>query len=176
MNFNLRTYAELGLVLALLAALVWGFSERTRAAGYKADVAVVAKQHAEAVTRSVTAALAVEQANRAEEGRRENAKQEAIDAAKQQTEVAQRELATARTERDRLRERVAAFAAAAKRAAANPAPGAGSPPATSALDVLADLFYRADSVSQELGEALDRSWIAGRACERQYDSLTSLKP
>lgn len=173
MTFNLRTYAELGLALALVAALVWGFSERTRAAGYKAEAAIVAQQHAEAVTRSVTAALIVEKANRAEETRRERAKQEAVDAAREQAKTAERDRDTARSERDGLRADIAAFAARAKRAAQNPAAGSGSPPAAAALDLLSDLFSRADDLSGQFAEALDRSWIAGRACERQYDSLTT---
>lgn len=176
MIFDLRTYGLAAMGVALAAALVWGFAERTRAAGYKADVAVVAQQHAEAVTRSVTAALAVSQTYRAEETRREAAKQEAVSHAQTQTQLAEADAARARGESVGLRADLASYRAAARRAAANSAAGAGVPAGADPLDLLVDLFGQSDDLAGQLAKEADRSRIAGLACERQYDSLNGATP
>lgn len=168
----LKTYGIYALLAALAAAVVWGFVERSRADGYKADAAIIAQQHAEAVTRSVTAALAVSQANRAEEARREAAKQEAVGHAQNQTKQAQADAATAHAESVGLRADVARYRAAARRAAANPSTGTGVPAGSDPLDLLADLFGQSDDLAGQLAKEADRSRIAGLSCERQYDSLT----
>lgn len=43
--------------------------------------------------------------------------------------------------------------------------------AGSAIDVLADLFIEVERAGRELAAEADRRGIAGRACERAYDSL-----
>lgn len=170
MNY-IKTYGIYALAAALAAALVWGFFERSRADGYKADVAIIAKKHAEAVTASVTAALAVSQTYRAEEARRENAKQEAISHAQAQAKLAQKDADSARSERDGLLDDLARYRTAARRAAANTGTGAGKPAGADPLDLLAVMFSEADDLAGQLAKEADRSRIAGLACERQYDSL-----
>jgi len=46
--------------------------------------------------------------------------------------------------------------------------------ATRAAMVLSELFERADKRAGELAVAYDRARIAGLACERSYQSLTSI--
>ncbi|EXF45284.1 hypothetical protein BAY1663_02363 [Pseudomonas sp. BAY1663] len=43
--------------------------------------------------------------------------------------------------------------------------------AASAVDVLADLFIEVERAGRELAAEADRRGVAGRACERAYDSL-----
>ena len=168
----LKTYGLYALAIALALAVAWGLVERSRAAGYKADVAAIAQKHAEAVTLSVTAALAASQSYRAEEARREDEKQEAVRHAQETSRQHLADATAARAESDGLRADVAKYRAAARRAAANPTTGAGSPAGSDPLDLLAVMFYESDDLAGRLAQEADRSRLAGLTCERQYDSLT----
>lgn len=91
------------------------------------------------------------------------------------------EISRARADRDRaaaaagsLRGQLAAFVAAVARpAAGDPAAAGERQAAGSAVDLLADLFGRADARAGELAAALDESRAAGLQCERSYDALSS---
>lgn len=72
---------------------------------------------------------------------------------------------------DRMSAQLRRFLAAAKLRPAEPAAAGGSPPAGTALDLLAELFSRADSEAGILAEALDRSHAAGQLCVRSYEAL-----
>ena len=87
-----------------------------------------------------------------------------------QIDAAQRDAAGARRERDGLRADIDRYRTAA-RAAAHPGTAAAGPPAADALDVLADLFLRADEAAGELAAALDLAHAAGITCERAADAL-----
>lgn len=83
--------------------------------------------------------------------------------------------ASARAAADRLRDQLAAFVSASRRDGQAPGPAAGQRPseqAAGALDLLADLFWRADREAGELAEYADRLRAAGTTCERYYDALT----
>ncbi|QCU53103.1 DUF2514 family protein [Burkholderia pseudomallei] len=68
---------------------------------------------------------------------------------------------------DGLRKQVAVLIERAKHSAV-----VGGVPATGdALDLLADVFGRADARAGELASIADRRGIAGRQCERSYDAL-----
>ncbi|MGW8408442.1 DUF2514 family protein, partial [Streptomyces albidoflavus] len=70
---------------------------------------------------------------------------------------------------DGLRKQVAALIAEVRRAGAT----SGSTTAGDPLDLLADLFGRADERAGELARIADERGIAGRQCERAYDALSS---
>jgi hypothetical protein len=118
------------------------------------------------------AALQQSQANAAETTRRQAQQKEAQDAHDQELARAQRDAAAAHVAAGRLSSQLAAFTAAS-RAAGNPGAVANGQAGTTPLDLLADLFSRADGEAGILAEALDRSYAAGRQCERSYESLTA---
>ncbi|NTX27667.1 DUF2514 family protein [Burkholderia pyrrocinia] len=66
-----------------------------------------------------------------------------------------------------LRKQVAALVADIRRAGAS----TGSTSAGDALDLLADVFGRADEAAGEFARIADERGIAGRQCERSYDAL-----
>ncbi|AAT38382.1 gp23 [Burkholderia phage BcepC6B] len=107
-------------------------------------------------------------AARAEEQRRTAAQSEnAKDANKQRT-AALADAFAARAAAGSLQQRVDQLVAAAR----HPAASTGSPAAGDALDLLADVFGRADERAGELAAYADAARIAGRQCERDYDALT----
>ncbi|CAM2177563.1 DUF2514 family protein [Burkholderia cepacia] len=99
--------------------------------------------------------------------RRLAAQQEiATDAAKERDQAAA-DAAVAGAAADGLRRQVAALVADVRRAGA----AAGSPATGDALDLLADVFGRADERAGDLAKIADERGIAGRQCERSYDAL-----
>ena len=86
-------------------------------------------------------------------------------------DVARRDAVGARAERDGLRADLARFRAAARAASHSCTASAGSA-ASDALDLLADLFSRADETAGELAAAFDLAHAAGISCQRSYDALT----
>ncbi|AOI60381.1 DUF2514 family protein [Burkholderia diffusa] len=153
------TWFDPRLWLALIAAVVVG-----AAAGYS-------KGHRDA-DQSTTVADQARQIDhlrdeRDEYGRRLAAQQEvATDAAKERDQ-ARADAAVADGVADGLRKQVAALVADARRAGA----AAGSPATGDALNLLADLFGRADERAGELAKIADERGIAGQQCERSYDAL-----
>ncbi|WP_175712574.1 DUF2514 family protein [Burkholderia ambifaria] len=118
--------------------------------------------------RTTTAVAQAEQiaainAARAEEQRRTAAQQEIAKDANQQRTAALADAFAARAAAGSLQQRVAA--------ARHPAASAGSPAAGDALDLLAELFGRADERAGELAKIADERGIAGQQCERSYDAL-----
>lgn len=87
-----------------------------------------------------------------------------------QIDAAHRDAAGARRERDGLRADLDRYRTAA-RAAAHPGSTSAGPPAEEAIDVLSDLFLRADEAAGELAQAFDLAHAAGITCERAADSL-----
>lgn len=85
-------------------------------------------------------------------------------------DAARRDAAGARRERDGLRADLGHYRAAA-RAAANSCAAAAGETTGAAVDLLAELFSRADEAAGELAQALDLAHAAGRTCERAADSL-----
>ncbi|KWE55960.1 MULTISPECIES: DUF2514 family protein [Burkholderia] len=106
--------------------------------------------------------------NERNEFRRRLAAQEEIatDAAKQRDQAAA-DAAVAGAAADGLRRQVAALVADARRAGA----AIGGPATGNALDLLAEVFGRADERARELAKIADERGIAGQQCERSYDAL-----
>lgn len=106
---------------------------------------------------------------RAEDNRRTNALLEALNAASADLAkaTADRDLALAAS--DSLQQRAQALAASC--VARGPVAPSASPPAPSPGHLLADMLGRLDRAAGEIAAHADRAMIAGRACERAYDSL-----
>ena len=107
---------------------------------------------------------------------RRKAEQELIDAQETHaTEVAsiRSELDAARTagrvESGRVRDAARAYAQRAGQVCADTTAAELRASAADALDVLADVFGRAEQRATELAGQADDRGIAGRACEREYD-------
>lgn len=165
--FGLSTVAikaiGIGLaVLALMGAFAW-FVHSEREIG------------AQQVRSEVAAATAAQKAaDEAETQRRVTAQQEVVRDAQLQASAARADAARADGARDALRVQLAGFVAANRRPA-DPASAAGGAPASDALDVLADMFSRADQRAGELAKIADERGAAGLACQRSYDALTAGK-
>lgn len=155
------------LVLALLGVIA---TQTVRLAGARADLAAArADMAAERERHAVASANAV-QAARDEEQRRVKAQEGVIHAQAEEVAIARAAAAAASDAAERLRDR---FAAAARRspAACYPAAAIASAPATTAIDMLADVQRRLDEAAGTLGQYADAARIAGFACERSYDAL-----
>jgi hypothetical protein len=110
-------------------------------------------------------------ANQQEGARRVFRQTEAIHAQVLKTEAAAASADRARRERDGLRSDLAAVVAAAT--GPHPAAAAQCPTAQPAVAVLAGLLDRVTEEREELARFADRAWLAGEACQRSYDALTS---
>jgi hypothetical protein len=112
-----------------------------------------------------------------EEAKRRKAEKDLTDA--QQAHA--QSVAAMQLDLDRARDRAAAVgvrdatASAAQRARAQ-CPGAApsnvGTPAGDPIGVLADVLGRADARAGVLADLADRRYVAGRACEREYDKLS----
>jgi hypothetical protein len=91
-------------------------------------------------------------------------------------DTAQRDAAAARTAADSLRTDLAHYRRAATRTTAHPGAAAVGASAGDAIDLLSDLFTRADARAGELAAAADRAHAAGTTCERAYDALRTPQP
>lgn len=115
------------------------------------------------------ARLAAVEAARAEEQRRTAAQMEIANDASNQRDQARVDAAAAASAADGLRKQVAVLVAAGR----CPAAVAGSAPAGDPIGVLADVLGRADERAGVLASIADERGIAGRACERAYDALST---
>lgn len=118
------------------------------------------------------AALREAAANAAETERRLRAQKEAQDVHEKAMAQARADAAAANAAAGRLRHQLAAFSAAHRGATSNPAPVSDSPPAESALDLLAGLLSGSAAALTELAAFADAAHAAGKQCEREHDSLT----
>lgn len=155
-------------LLVLVAAIGWQSvrlaDSKSETAAARADLAAYRTTAAENVALALRAA-------RTEEARLQENNRKAVDAAKNETTVARADAVRAESTADRLSRQLAAYRAAVRRASEDPAAGGGSPPADTALDLLADLLSGSAKVLVELGKFADASHIAGRTCERIADQL-----
>ena len=126
---------------------------------------------AEQAERLADAERAYTELARAEELRRQAAINEVTTNAQTEIDRARADAAAAHAAADSLRDQAKRLAAAAGKTCGNPSPATAGKAAGSAGLVLADVLGRADDAAGELAAALDRSRIAGLACERAYDAL-----
>ncbi|KWI43553.1 DUF2514 family protein [Burkholderia stagnalis] len=107
-------------------------------------------------------------AERDEFRRRSAAQQEIATHAAKERDQARVDADAAASAADGLRRQVAALVADARHSAAS----TGGSSAGDALELLADVFGRADARAGELAKIADERGIAGQQCERSYDALT----
>jgi len=98
--------------------------------------------------------------------------QDNLNATQAQLDAEHANAAGAAHARDALRVQLNAYVRAYARPS-DPAASAAGTPAGDPVGVLADVLDRADARAGELADFADRSRIAGLACERAYDALTS---
>jgi len=173
LGLSFRGWVWLGIVLATVA-LWWG--AHALVTGYLEQRDAIAREEGRAEIRAaweLQVAAAQEIEERKEAARR--VAQETADAEHSQALAAARsDAARAAGAAERLRAQLAAFVAAAGRqtgqgaAAPSAGPGVqGSDP----LDLLANLFSRADREAGELAEYADTLRATGQRCERAYDAI-----
>ena len=173
-----RLYAEIaaaGVLLSLVGGQTWRLhSEQAKSAKAELATQQVLTKWNKQVAEGVRVAFVASEAARVEEARREAARKENVD-------EAQRMVARSRADRvaaDGAHERLLDWAATAGRAAdrgqggRDPVPAQGSPPASGAGLLLADVLGRADARAGVLAAYADEARTAGLACERAYDALT----
>ena len=161
-----KTIAAAVLLAALVALASWWHLSRVHAAeqAVHAHYAVVLGE-----IRDKTAAAA--QAFRAAEKEWQTRFDKEARDGQDRIDAARRDAAGARAAADGLRATLARYRSAA-RAAQDSGTASTGPAAGDALDLLADLFSRADETAGELAAALDLSHSAGVTCQRAYDALT----
>lgn len=167
-DFTLRSAVLVGVIVALGGSIM-AYGSHREAQGAARVQALWDQQK----LAQQGVAIAAQQDNATETKRRINAQKEVIRVQAQQLAKAMDDNATLRSIGERLRSQSARYLAAHGRGPSGhpDAPSAGSA-AGSAAVVFSDLFSRADQAAGDLAEALERSRIAGLACERSYDALT----
>lgn len=164
----------------LIAALVGGIALAIQGYGqrrYKAGQGEVQGRWNAEKVQTQAEALKAQAANAAETARRNRAQQDAIHERDKKLAAALADADALRSTGVRLRADLAAFVASHRGGPGrDPALASGGEAASDALDLLADVFSRADDTAGELAQALDQSYLAGLTCERSYTSLTKAKP
>ncbi len=160
------------LIAGLLVALG---AQQMRVDHAHAETAQVREKFATAQKNAAEAAQKAEEDARAEETRREAEKEKVIDEANAQTAVAQAAAASAADAAASLRNRLALYTAAIRKATSDSGSPSASPSKRGAdpLDMLAGVLTRADDTAGELAAYADRLRIAGQACESYADGLQS---
>jgi hypothetical protein len=147
-----------------------GYAVRDNAA--KAEIAECNRAAAEAVAAALRTARQAEADYRAREALTTRKQQEAIDAAHHETRAALADRDRVRLLLERLRNAQRAAPGGGDAAPGSAAAGASAP--TGIPDHLpADLLGRIGLAAAELAEHADAARIAGRACERAYDAVTT---
>lgn len=157
------------ILVAGLSACVYGYGRHQREAGRQE---VQAKWDADRVIQQ-QAALKAQADNASETQRRLSAQQEIMNETTAQLNRARADADAARNAGDRLRAQLAAYVASADRGtSSNSTARPPGPPASTPVDLLADMFRSSDEAAGIMAAALDAARAAGLACERQYDALT----
>jgi hypothetical protein len=161
------------LVLGLLAAASVAIHKYGNGR-YEAGKAEVTAKWNAAIVKQQAQALADSQTNARETLRRMERQQEAQRETDQEIEHYKLAAVAADSERSRVLKRADQLvAAAARRAASNPASGSVSAPPASPAGVLADMYRRTDSFAEVSGRYADALRRAVNQCNRDYDSLSA---
>ncbi|WP_080559445.1 DUF2514 family protein [Variovorax paradoxus] len=161
------------LCLGLAGALLTAGVERTRAASARAEASTARKDLAEfRATQAESGRLAERAARNTEQTWRARV-DGVIQDGQKQIAAARADAASAADAERRLRTQLAAFRAAVRTASTAPTPAEGGAAAADPLDLLADLFGRADARAGELARIADERGAAGTTCERHADATES---
>lgn len=165
----------LGVLLLVLLGAWGGYAWRDATA--TAELAECRRLHAADRAAAASAARAAESTHRTTEARRAQALQEITDAAYLDATTARADADRVRAALERLRRLYHHPAAPAPAgggdAAAHPTLAAGSPPALTTAHLPADLLGRLGGAAGELAAHADAARIAGLACQRAYQALTT---
>ncbi|GER16670.1 DUF2514 family protein [Variovorax boronicumulans] len=160
-------------LLLALAVGGWGVGcvERTRAAGARKDASTAQKDLAEYRATQAESARAAERAARNQEQNWRSRVDEVIQDGQQKIAGYRAAADRAGASERRVREQLAAYRAAVRSATAAPPVAGGGAPTTDPLDLLSDLFGRADARAGELARIADQRGAAGAVCERHADAV-----
>jgi len=159
------------LGLALLGAILTNCTTHNRLQAERLAYATTKAQHAELLAAAEQLRAQTETARRKAEQELTNAQQaHAQEVAALHLDL-DRARAAGRVASQQLRDAAAAAAQRARAQCAGPAAADLGTPAGDPIGVLADVLGRADARAGELADIADRRYIAGRACEREYDAL-----
>jgi len=156
------------IVLAGLLALL-GLQTK-RLADQRADTAAARTELAELRATAAESGRLAERAQRTLEQTWRIRVDGVIKDGQKQLAAAQADAATAVDAAHELHTQLAAYRAAVRAASAAPAAATGGPPAADPLDLLADLFGRADARAGELARIADDRGAAGAICQRYVDA------
>jgi hypothetical protein len=165
-------YARLA-ALAVAVLLILGIGWKAHHMGVVAGRAEVQQRWDAERQRQTAQALAESQSNARETLRRLERQQEAQRVHDQEIFAARNDAATARVSADSLRQWAEGIAAAARRAASNPATSDNREAAADSARVLADVLRKSDERAGVLAEYADAARIAGQQCVRAYEALTA---
>lgn len=169
-------WARYGAVAALAAAATWYGPAQVQKTRLEARIATIqGDRQAELQAASDAAYQASEAYRLAEQAWAQKLNEVIADAQtqRQAAALAAARAAAADATAGRLRGQLDAFTAAVRRRATeDPGPAGGGTTTGTALDLLAELFRRADARAGELARYADDARIAGLACERSYDVLS----
>jgi len=163
---DLKNLLLWALGLGFVAALATAGIERTRAAGARADAATARKELADLRATAAESGRLAERAARNTEQTWRSRVDGVIQDGQKQLAAARADAATAVDAARELHGQLAAYRAAVRAATKAPTAAAGRSPASDPLDLLADLFGRADARAGELARIADERGTAGTLCER----------
>lgn len=169
---DLKTPLLWALGLGLVAALGVAGIERTRAAGARTDAADARRELAEYRATAAESGRLAERAQRTQEQIWRTRVDGVIQDGQQKIAAARADADAAGRAARGLRDQLTAFRAAVRAASAAPVVAERGTPAADPLDLLADLFGRADTRAGDLARVADERGTAGAICERHADAVS----
>jgi hypothetical protein len=167
---DLKTPLLCVLCMGLAAALAIAGIERTRGASARTDAAKARQELAEYRATAAESGRLAERAQRTLEQTWRMRVEGVIQDGQQQIAAARADADRAGAAALQLQQQLTAYRAAVRAASAAPATTEGRAPAADPLDLLADLFGRADDRAGDLARIADERGAAGTICERHADA------
>ncbi|MES2247087.1 MAG: DUF2514 family protein [Pseudomonadota bacterium] len=167
---DLKTPLLWVLGLGRAAALATAGIERTRGASARTDAAQARQDLAEYRATAEKSAADAERAQCTQEQTWRTRVDGVITDGQQQVAAARADVDRAADTERRVRQQLDTFRAAIRAASATPTVATGGPSAADPLDLLADLFGRADTRAGDLARIADERGAAGTTCERHSDA------
>jgi chromosome segregation ATPase len=164
-QFKVALYVAAALAIAGILFGAYHHGVTVTDAKWEAEWAARDEADTEATLKATEAARELEQT-------RQSQMEEVQTDATKRLDQARATAATASTAADGLRKQVEQLLAAG-RARSNSSTGTGSAPRDTSADLLAGLLDKSVQRNRQLAAIADSSRIAGLACEKAYDSLTS---
>ncbi|MGJ7531443.1 DUF2514 family protein [Variovorax sp. GB1P17] len=161
------------LGLGLAGALLIAGIERDRSAAARTEAATARKDLAAYRAMAAESARFAECAQRTQEQTWRSRVEGVIEDGQQKNAVYRVAVDRAGAAERKLRDEVAAYRAAIRAAGAAAAAAEGRASATAPLDLLVDLFGRANTRARELASIADERGAAGSICERYFDAMTA---